>query len=451
MGSGHVEGGGGSGDAGGGSVTVIGVSHDDVSHAPPGAREALEAAQAVVGGRRHLELWHRWLPHRLDVEEVEVGGDVDAVVHRVWQLSERRRRVCLLASGDPGFFGILRSLLRVLDRSALRVLPAPSSVSLAFARLGVPWDDAVVVSAHGRPLDHAVGAIRTAAKVAVLTSPESPPEVIGQALLDQHSAVDMVAVCSRLGSAEETVAEMSLRELAKGSFDPLSVLVVVGPGGLPITGWAHGPEATETAAGAEAAAGARAGADKPLAWGMPEQRFEHRAGMITKPEVRAIVLGKLELPGSGVLWDLGAGSGSVGIEAALLRPRLTVFAVEASPPDAARVGANSARLGAGVHVVAGRAPEVTDGLPAPDRVFVGGGGAVVLEAAMARLRPGGRVVATYAAMERAAAAGHLLGNLVQVVAQPGERLADGSWRLGGRNPVFVAWGPGTEPGVGEGG
>jgi len=135
----------------------------------------------------------------------------------------RRRATGLRARiRDPGFFGIVRALLRGIDRHLLQVVPAPSAVSLAFARLGIPWDDALVVSAHGRALADAVGVVRTARKAAVLTSPDSPPHALGSALLEAGAAMDLVAVCSRLGSSDEQVVELSLADLAAGSFDPLS-------------------------------------------------------------------------------------------------------------------------------------------------------------------------------------------------------------------------------------
>ncbi len=162
--------------------------------------------------------------------------------------------------------------------------------------------------------------------------------------------------------------------------------------------------------------------------------------MITKPEVRSVVLGKLDLPAAGVMWDVGAGSGSVAIEAALAAPGLTVIAVERNHDDAERVHANAAALGTLVDVVEGAAPSVLDRLPPPDRVFVGGGGLDVLDACFAALRPGGRLVATFAAVDRAAAAHRLLGNLVQVSVDRAEVLPDGGIRFAADNPVFVAWG-----------
>jgi precorrin-6Y C5,15-methyltransferase (decarboxylating) len=178
-----------------------------------------------------------------------------------------------------------------------------------------------------------------------------------------------------------------------------------------------------------------------LAWGLPDTAFAHRQGMVTKAEVRAVVLGKLALPAAGVLWDVGAGSASVAVECALIAPGLTVVAVECDSEDAERARDNAVAHGVNVQVVHGSAPGCLASLADPDRVFVGGGGLGVLDAVLARLRPGGRVVATYAAVDRAAAAAERLGHLVQVQVSRGQRLPDGSFRLAAQNPVFVAWGP----------
>jgi precorrin-6Y C5,15-methyltransferase (decarboxylating) len=179
---------------------------------------------------------------------------------------------------------------------------------------------------------------------------------------------------------------------------------------------------------------------RSLAWGLPESSFEHRAGMITKAEVRGVALGKLGLPPTGVLWDVGAGSGSIAIECARLSPRLTVFAIERSAEDAERIRRNAAAHGANVSVVEGEAPTAFAGLPSPDRVFVGGGGIDVLEQALAMLRPGGRLVATHVLVDRAAAAWRLLGNTAQVSVARSASIADG-FRLEAENPVFISWGP----------
>jgi precorrin-6B C5,15-methyltransferase / cobalt-precorrin-6B C5,C15-methyltransferase len=306
---------------------------------------------------------------------------------------------------------------------ALDIHPAPSSVAVAFARAGVHWDDAVVVSAHGRPLAAAVEAVVARPKAAVLTAPDQPPEALGRALLDAGCGPRRVTVCAELGHAGEAVTRTDLGGLAAGSYPPLAVVVLEAPGPL------DAPRP-----------GAVAVAGPTLAWGLPEDRYAHRAGMVTKAEVRAVALGKLALPGAGVLWDVGAGSGSVALECARLAPGLRVFAVERRADDAVRLRENA--RGTAVVVVEGEAPGALAELPDPDRVFVGGGGLDVLESVVGRLRSGGLVVATYAALDRAAAAADRLGHVVQVAVSRGVPLGgSGALRLAAENPVFVCWGP----------
>ena len=377
-----------------------------------GAEAALRAADVVFGAGRLLEA----LPAEIGGKRIEVGG---ALAETLELAAERRalgERVCLLASGDPGFFGIVRVASARFGPEVLEIHPAPSSVAMAFARAGINWDDAVVVSAHGRPLESAVEVVLAQPKVAVLTAPDRPPEALGRALLAADCGPRRVTVCARLGHDDEAITRTDLPGLAGGSFPPLSVVVLQSRGALDGDGV------------------------PTLAWGRPDDLYDHRAGMITKAEVRAVVLGKLALPATGVLWDVGAGSGSVAIECARLAPGLRAFAVERRGDDVDRLRKNSS--GTGVVVVEGEAPEALAELPDPDRVFVGGGGLNVLESVMGRLRPDGVVVATYAALDRAAAAASRLGHVVQVAVSRGVPLGgSGALRLAAENPVFVCWGP----------
>jgi precorrin-6B C5,15-methyltransferase / cobalt-precorrin-6B C5,C15-methyltransferase len=377
------------------------------------AEAALRAADVVLGAGRLLEA----LPAEVGGKRIEVGGALAETLELVAERRALGERVCLLASGDPGFFGIVRVASARFGAEVLEIHPAPSSVAMAFARAGINWDDAVVVSAHGRPLEPAVEVVLAQPKVAVLTAPDQPPEALGLALLEADCGPRRVTVCARLGHADEAITRTDLAGLAGGSFPPLSVVVLQSPGALDGDG-----------------------APTP-AWGRPDDLYDHRAGMITKAEVRAVVLGKLALPATGVLWDVGAGSGSVAIECAWLAPGLRVFAVERRSDDIDRLRKNSS--GTGVVVVEGEAPEALAELPDPDRVFVGGGGLNVLESVMGRLRPDGVVVATYAALDRAAAAASRLGHVVQVAVSRGVPLGgSGALRLAAENPVFVCWGPG---------
>ena len=385
-------------------IAVVGVCGGE----PVGkeARAAIEAASLVAGAPRHLgtltPIGARTLP---------IDGPLTDVLDA---LERERGGVCVLASGDPGFFGIVRVLAERFGAFRLDVHPAPSSVSLAFARLGLPWDDVAVISAHGRPLAEAARRAVRHSKAAVLVAPDAPPEALGRELRALDASHGRAAVCSRLGEPDEHVDIVTLEELAAGSFDPMSVVVLLDGDGV---------------------------AEVPtLEWGRPEERFAARDGLVTKAEVRAVALGKLALPRGGVVWDVGAGSGSVAIEIAAIAPWLRVVAVERRADDVRRIEANAHAHGATLEVVHGEAPGALDALPDPDRVFVGGGGIAVLDAALARLRPGGRVVATFAALDRAAAAYERLGNLAEVSVARGRPLAGGV-RLEAENPVFVVWGP----------
>ncbi len=393
---------------------------------PAAAAKALADAELVVGSPRFLKAVG------VTGRTLALGGGGVTLTEALDALAGVAGRAVVLASGDPGFFGVVRALAERFGPDALEVHPAPSSVSLAFARLGLPWDDALVVSTLGRSLPEAAALAAASAKVAVLCCTDAPPEAVGRAVLDvlgdtprpeAGGRFDRVAVGSALGTPAETVEKMTLAALAAGRFPPASVVVLVRGGGV---------------------------AEAPvLAWGRPARAFLSRGGMITKSEVRAVVLARLELPATGVLWDVGAGSGSVGIEAAGLVPGLRVLAVERDAAACARIRANAGAAGVTVEVVGGEAPAVLARLPLPDRIFIGGGGIAVLDDALARLAPGGRLVATYAALDRAAEAWARLGEMIQVSVSRAAPLAGGV-RLVATDPVFVCWGPGSGSGASPG-
>ena len=374
------------------------------------ARRDIDDAEVIVGSERQLRLAAP--PDGATV--ITLRGPLEATIDAIDDHRRTGARVCVVASGDPGFFGIVRALGQRFGQASLRVSPAPSSVTLAFGRLGSAWDDAVVVSAHGRPLQDAADQVLTASKAAVFTSPDHPPEALGAALLARAIGPRSVAVLSRLGEPEESVFRGDVDTLAAGRFDPMSIVILESPV----------PEVSSPT----------------LVWGRAAGEFAHRDGMITKAEVRAVTLGKLALPQRGVMWDVGAGSGSIAIEAACLCPELTVIAIEHDAESVARIKANAAAHGANIEVVHGRAPDALEGLPIPDRVFVGGGGTVVLDAAWQRLRPDGVVVANYALLDRAVVAWRKLGNMVELQVARGTAVGEHGVRLAAENPVFVCWG-----------
>lgn len=404
-------------------ITVVGMVGGEVFGRR--ALHALATADVVVGSPRHLAHVTDRTPVALGSaagapsELVELTGPLPVALDQVAAARGRGRSVCVLASGDPGFFGIGRLVVERFGADA-EILPAPSSVSLACAAAGLAWDDADVVSAHGRPFADAVDLVMRSPKIAVLTSPTHPPQRLGQTLTASGCGPRQVVVASRIGEADQSITTTDLVGLADGRFDPMSVVLLT----------------TEHSASATGDAGMN------LSWGAPTSSFEHRDSMITKPEVRAIVLAKLGLATATKLWDIGAGSGSVGIEAATIRSGLVVHAVERNAIDAARIERNAAAFGvaARVQVVVGDALASLDDLPDPDRVFVGGGGFDVIDAAWQRLRSGGLLVATFVVLDRAVRAMELLGDMIQLHVDRAVAIGGIGMRLEPTNPTFVCWG-----------
>jgi precorrin-6B C5,15-methyltransferase / cobalt-precorrin-6B C5,C15-methyltransferase len=412
---------------------------------------SLPEADFYVGSLRHLEIVP---PGKAVLALGSTGGSLAVALDRTAEVVSSGRRVCVLAQGDPGFFGIGRAFAERFGPGSLEVRPAPSPVSLAFARLGVPWDDAIVVSAQGRnPADAVTVAHRASSsghKVAVLSGTDAPPERIGQAILDAGALEAVassgrgasgrgtaspgeqltVAVCSRMGTPQEAVTLTDLFGLAGGTWDPLSVVLLVPTEALE----AHRPPAAWSAS-------SRSWLGGGTSFGRDPGAFLHRDAMANQPEVRAVVLSKLDLPMAGVLWVVGAGAGSVAIEAALLAPGMEVHAIEEDPRAATQARANAGRQSAPVKVHNLHAPEGLAGLPRPDRVFILARGTNVLEACLLHLAPGGRVVTASTSLEGALAAAGRLGALVQLSVAGSQRAPRGGWRLAGDDPVFIAWGP----------
>jgi precorrin-6Y C5,15-methyltransferase (decarboxylating) len=411
-------------------ITVVGMDGSPLS---PRAEAALAAATLVAGARRHLTVAP---PHAHTVVLGELAPVLDA-------LAAHEGDAVVLASGDPGFFGIVRALRERGMKFA--VLPAVSSVAMAFARAGLPWDDAAVVSAHGRDPRPALNVCRAHPKVAVLTGPGCGPAEIGTALAGWDRRL---VVAEHLGSDSERITECSPAEAAARTWaDPNVVLVLSSSKQAPVPptsqpswmwNWCCSLNTKLTSMTPEPLTPGRAGA---VGWALSEDEFDSRDAVITKAEVRALALARLA-PGPGLLvWDVGAGSGSVAVECA--RFGAAVVAVERDALRCGRVRANAARHGADVRIVPGEAPGALAGLPGPDAVFVGGGGTAVIEAVTAR-RPA-RIVVALAAVERAGpahsaltAAGYAAnGALVQaarLAPLPGD-----VHRLAATNPVFLLW------------
>ncbi|MFF9122228.1 precorrin-6y C5,15-methyltransferase (decarboxylating) subunit CbiE [Streptomyces sp. NPDC014889] len=393
-------------------------------------------AGLVVGARRHLDAVR--LP---EGAERVVLGPLAPALDTIGEYVGKERPVLVLASGDPGFFGIVRALAERFGPELLDVRPGVSSVAAAFARIGLPWDDAVVVSAHGRDLRTAVNVCRARPKAAVLTGPGAGPAELGAALAGTCGERVLV-VASALGDpAGERVERLTPAEAAARDWGTAVNVVLCLDG-------AHAPGPPRTVAGPPAG---------PSRWALEESEFAHRDSMITKFEVRALALARLGPRLGDLVWDVGAGSGSVAVECARLGAAVT--AVERTADGVERIRANAAAHAVDVSVVHGTAPEALASLADPDAVFVGGGGlalpAVVTACALRARRT---VVVAVAALDRVPAVREALtaaGLVCDGVLLQSSRLAPlpgDVTRLAATNPVFLLWGtrpPVRQEGVAE--
>jgi precorrin-6B C5,15-methyltransferase / cobalt-precorrin-6B C5,C15-methyltransferase len=336
-------------------------------------------AVLVAGGGRHLEM---------------LGVDRDRAVVLEGDLSEALARiegsegpVVVLASGDPGFFGIVRLLGERFGRESLRILPGLSSVVLAFARAGLSWDDAVTVSAHGREPRRAVNVCRAHPKVAVLTSPDFGPAELAEAL---DGLGRSLVVAEKLGGPDERVFHGDAGAVAGMEWEDPNVVLVLDEERMPgKRGWIS------------------ASLQSPLRWALSEEEFEHRTGIITKTATRAFVISRLG-PGPGdLIWDVGAGSGSVAIECARLGA--AAIAIERDPESCARIRRNAEHHGVRLQIMEATAPETLRDLPEPDAVFVGGSGGAFEEIVkLSAVRARRAVVLSLVTFERVVPAAQLL-------------------------------------------
>lgn len=364
------------------TVHVVGLAGDHP--ATPEAAAALQRATLVAGGIQPLAALQPLLEARgTPPETVALTAPLEPVLDRI---ARHDGPVAVLASGDPGWFGIVRTLARRVGAERIVVHPAPSSVARAWSRVALPWDDARIVSAHARGRDgvsSVLAALIAGPKVAVLTAPDCDPAFLACAYQRIPGAPERrLAVCERLDSPDQRVTIGSPEEIAGGSFADPNVLLAWSP---------DRPVAEQ-----------RTALQPPRAatsWALPEASFAHRDGMITKREVRAAALAHLG-PGPGdLIWDIGTGSGSVAVECARLGAG--VIAIDDDEQGVALARRNAADHGVELAALRAHAPEALAGLPDPDAVFVGGGGSeldAIVDAAATRAHRA--VVVTLATVER---------------------------------------------------
>ncbi|GGK89574.1 precorrin-6Y C(5,15)-methyltransferase [decarboxylating] [Planomonospora parontospora subsp. parontospora] len=371
------------------TVAVVGIGADGWAGLPAAARRELHTAEVLMGSARQLAL----VPEPTAERVVWPAPLLPALPGLI--AAHSGRRICVLASGDPMFHGIGTTLARLLGPDRIRVVPHPSSVSLACARLGWAADRTEVVSLVTRPVESLRAAVHPGRRILVLAADGRSAAQVAALLAADGYGGSPVTVLERLGGPEERVVSGTAAHWALSVTHDLNVVAVecrADPGTVPL----------------------------PCVPGLPDDAFAHD-GQLTKREVRAVTLSRLAPVPGELLWDVGAGAGSIAIEWMRGHRANRAVAVERDPARAAGIAGNAARLGVPeLNVVTGPAPAALAGLPAPDAVFVGGGVTVpgVVEACWAALRPGGRLVANAVTVESEAVVaswyGELGGDLVRL-------------------------------------
>jgi precorrin-6Y C5,15-methyltransferase (decarboxylating) len=392
-------------------IVGLGVDHGDLM---PIISKRIESAEVLVGGDRLLAMFqdHPGV-------KVPIKSPLGDVIERINQEIQFHRKVVVLADGDPLFFGIGKRLIDAFGKDTVIIYPNITTLQVAASKLKIPWHDIRTVSLHGRKdMQPLLRALVKNDRVAVFTDPDFHPAKIAGEL--KHKGVDTfkIYVFEDLGTESEQIRCFELREVAKQSFSPLNFVIL---------------ERTKPP-------------EISLSLGLDDDLYLHQKGLITKKEIRAAGLSALKIEPHHTLWDLGAGCGSVAIEASLLAYEGIVLAVEKDLERVQLIRKNIKRIGAyGVKVIHGEMPGCLESFPDPDRVFIGGGMGRdnrVLEEACKRLKPGGNLVLHLVLMSSLAQAKDYLKaiewpfSITQVQVSRSKSTA-GDQRLDALNPVFI--------------
>jgi len=376
-------------------IHIIGIGSDGSAGLTARAREILNAADLLLGAESTLSVIGA-----TKAERVRIGADLQETV-RLLETNLGRKRIVVAAGGDPLFYGVARYLCDRLGKDNFEVLPHVSSMQLAFARIKETWEEAYLTNLANHPLEAVLDRIRTAETVGMFTSADDDPPAIARQLLVRGLDYFRAFVCENLGSPDERVTQGELAEIADmEEFAPLNVMILKRK--------PDRPDRPRTPA-------------RFRRFGNPDDVFTQsrpKSGLITQAEIRAIALAQLDIHPGEVVWDIGAGSGSVAIECAQLAQPGVVCAIEQDAADYHLILANAEMFGVkNVKAVHGAAPAVFAGLPAPDAVFIGATKEVthLIQAAYRALRPGGRLVVNVATLERLSAIYEQLKSLAHPV------------------------------------
>lgn len=402
-------------------IHIVGIGDDGREGLSDSVQSLIRDADVLVGTARNLDV-----VGESAAEKIATGADLDELVASLTRMEEKR--IVVITTGDPLFYGVARYLCERMGKERFEVIPHVSTMQMAFARVKESWDEAYLANLSSVPLTRVIEKTRTAEKVGLFTHESVAPSDVAQALLDQQIDYFTAYVCENLGSPDERVTQGELTEIAGQDFALLNVLVLVRKPNVP---------------------------DRPASmagqrlFGNDDETFAQskpKRGLLTPLEVRAIALALLDIGPRSIIWDVGAGSGSVSMEAARLAVDGTSYAIEMDPADHALIRENVKRFGVGnVVPVLGQAPEAWEELPDPNAIFVGGTGRVVqriTELAFDRLQSGGRIVVNVGGFDNLAAVHRVLK---QVAGDADVRMVNVSVamnqldtvRFESRNPTFL--------------
>ncbi len=369
-------------------VKVIGVGLDGLSGLSPKVLDIINHGKFLIGSSRHLSYFKSHPAQKITLHNLQQG--IEKIIDLISQYEDKS--IVVLASGDPLFFGIGRLLLSQIPSEKLQFHPHISSLQLAFSRVKIPWQDAKIISIHGRSTEILIQNIKQGVdKIAVLTDSISNPREIAKLLLDLDIIVQYdLYICENLGSKDEKISYFASETIEKlislkpGSFSDLNILIML-----------RSPNSKSNL-----------NLESLPKFGLSDRLFLNygdRPGLITKKEIRIAILGQLKLQSSQVVWDIGAGTGSVSIEIARLCPESTVFAIEKTAIGYSLIKQNCQQFQVdNVKALNGKAPAVLSDLPNPDRVFIGGSGGnleSILELCSQKLLPQGLLVIALATIE----------------------------------------------------
>jgi len=371
-------------------IYIIGIGVEGKSSLSQRALGLIEGAGALIGGRRHLACFPEF-----QGKKIVIGSDLNKIIKVLTPHSSLLTPdyAVVLATGDPNFFGIADFIIKKIGRELVEIIPNVSAMQEAFARVKESWNDARFLSVHGRgKVRSQESGVRSQKdiideivyydKVGIFTDPDNTPAKIAKALLNKDIDNYKAYVCEDLGTEQERVTAGSLKQIIKKRFSPLNVMVLI--------------RSQESGVRSQRERLRTPNSELRTLFGIPDSSFSHSNGMITKEEIRVIAISKLKLKNNSIVWDIGAGCGSISIEAALLARKGKIFAIEKEKSRVIHIEKNKKRFAiSNLEIIHRNAPDCLKELPLPDAVFIGGGGediGKILAVCSKKLTVRGRIV-----------------------------------------------------------